>query len=104
VAGTRAYECVYCHDLDRSHAINDETKKKVQEAPLLGSSDDPPPKSDPRTGLHQNQNLGHSLARRHIGALRRGQGDLGTRQSGGSSSNRRMDEDGTRIPGVQTGC
>jgi len=20
--------CVYCHDLDRSHAINDETKKK----------------------------------------------------------------------------
>jgi len=28
VAGARAYECVYCHDLDRSHAINDVTKKK----------------------------------------------------------------------------
>jgi len=28
MAGARAYECVYCHDLDRSHAINDETKKK----------------------------------------------------------------------------
>ena len=28
MAGARAYECVYCHDLDRSHAINDVTKKK----------------------------------------------------------------------------
>ena len=26
MAGARAYECVYCHDLDRSHAINDVTK------------------------------------------------------------------------------
>ena len=29
MAGARAYECVYCHDLDRSHAINDVTKKKL---------------------------------------------------------------------------
>jgi len=28
VAGARAYVCVYCHDLDRSHAINDVTKNK----------------------------------------------------------------------------
>ena len=26
MAGARAYVCVYCHDLDRSHAINDVTK------------------------------------------------------------------------------
>ena len=27
MAGARAYVCLYCHDLDRSHAINDVTKK-----------------------------------------------------------------------------
>ena len=38
--------CVYyCHDLDRSHAINDETKKKIlfpQKCELLHAFPDPP--------------------------------------------------------------
>ena len=36
MAGARAYECVYCHDLDRSHAINDVTKKKKHDMTQRG--------------------------------------------------------------------
>ena len=35
MAGARAYVCVYCHDLDRSHAINDVTKKKRLNASMI---------------------------------------------------------------------
>ena len=31
--------CVYCHDLDRSHAINDETKKKKKMYDLAASKE-----------------------------------------------------------------
>ena len=37
MAGARAYECVYCHDLDRSHAINDVTKNRIQNT-LVGET------------------------------------------------------------------
>ena len=42
--------CVYCHDLDRSHAINDETKKKKMSPLLLGGRRPSPAMSPPLHG------------------------------------------------------
>ena len=46
--------CVYCHDLDRSHAINDVTKKKITHSLLvdrLNASMIKPKKKPPKKNL-----------------------------------------------------